>query len=502
MIIPKTFQLEAVEKFRNEPAVLIGDSMGVGKTVTAIQRDFTARSDKKFPASLPTLIICEKSMLETWKWHLMEMGVPESSIYVIDPGDRTGFEQAVLHLRSADRYFVCHYDAIWRMPSVSGGGDGRAVQRPEQRPKFGHVILDECHLIKNPHRVRPKGTKGGVGGSRRTIAVKRIQTVWKTALTGTPIDDKPQDIWSILNWLDKKRWSSYHKFIRTYLELEQDWSGYWKIVGVKTDEVRSLHKEIAPYYIRRRLPDVNASMPPKIHVPPIWVDMTKRQARAYRQMDKALMAELAISNVGGGGVGGDGGGGGTSLLVARADVARLVRLQQLLMAEGIWLDSSGKPVKMAMPSPKASAFFRILEDLGGEPIVLFDWFQPFIDLIEDECQKRGVSCVSVTGKTPLRDRVQAVDSFQNGGAQVFAGTIAAAGRGITLTRASHLIFTSLSWRPEWNKQAEDRIWRITQDKTCLIYTIRTRKSIEVYQDARLMSKASMNDDFLMDGDEF
>ena len=125
-----------------------------------------------------------------------------------------------------------------------------------------------------------------------------------------------------------------------------------------------------------------------------------------------------------------------------------------------------------------------------EPFVIFTQFRGMADLIEEECRTANISVVKIHGGVTSH-RNELVRRFQDGEARIFVGTIAAAGKTITLTRAHHAIFTDLSWNPHRNDQAAARLWRRTQRNAVRIYTIQTRNSIDQIRLMKINTKAEL-----------
>lgn len=499
LIEPYKDQQVAIDKFQDVTAAFIADEMGVGKSVTAIGRDFQLRKDNPEYELAPTLIVSEKIGLAVQYYHLKAMGVDEKDIIVIDPANRAPFELALGDLREdlfrkrnpKYLYYVLHWHAI---PLITDS----LLATPHPITWF-HIIADEFQLIKNPKALR-------------TRYFKRVKGVFKTGCTGTPADDKPQDIWSLLNWLypRDKRFSSFGRWGERYLEYEDkvrhDWyidkrtrqrkfreTGYREITGVKN--IEELHREIEPFYIRRTLLEIEPDMPEKIYVqPPITVKMTPKQRRMYDQMKKKSMARIGDIDDGG------------FVLTAPAVVAVVTRLQQICLGTivPIWEAEEGVPdeevdwdhprIMIEKPSPKLDAVMDLITTHGEEPFVIFTQFRGMADLVEAECQGRGISVVKIHGGvTSARKREELVTRFQAGMANVFVGTIACAGTSITLTRAHHAIFVDYGWSPSKNAQAAARLWRRTQKNAVRIYSIEMENSIDQVRAEKIRTKADLVD---------
>lgn len=486
LIVPKQDQAIAVEKFRGQNACLIGDEMGVGKTVTAIARDFQLR--EREPSGRPTLIVGKKIGLDVWIWHLKAMGVDPGKILVIDPGDRTEFVRELALLREdlfrkrvpRYTYYVMHYDAIRFVADI-------LLEAPHPIEWF-HVIADEVHYIKNR-------------ASQRTQLFKKIKCWYKTGCTGTPADNQPDDFWSILNWLYPQKYRSYWKFYGTYIEWEEkerhEWqtlpggrkkfvgkSGYREMTGVKN--INRLHQEISPFYIRRMLLDVEPDMPELISPvePPIMVDMTRAQRRAYDQMRRKSLARIQDID------------GDDAVVIGDTAAITHMRLQQMALATlraEIDVEGEDEPrFILSKPSPKLDALMEMITGHEEEPFVAFTWFRAMADLIEAECRTLKIPCVKIHGGVTSH-RGELVEKFQDGEARVFIGTIAAVGESISLTRAQHAIFTDRSSNPNRNLQAERRLWRRGQRNAVRIYQIQARDSIDQIRWEKIQTKAELVD---------
>lgn len=467
-------QVEAIDyriKWSVEsPNFLIGDSMGVGKTATSIGMDFTLREQeqeyKDSKRHFRTLIICQKGGLDVWKSHLMQLGVKEGRILVIDPTDREEFDEELKCGALNYDYYIMHWDALIRLKYIAPYP--ARVEKGVKIPGFkglewDHLIADEVQLAKNRK-------------AQRTLKLKKIKAKVKTGASGTPADDKPQDFWSVLNWLYPKEFSSYWRFFNRYLDWENHpFNGYRIIKGVKN--IPELHSRIRPYYIRRKLTDVVDDMPDKTWTD-IKVKMTPRMRRDYNSMEKWQTARLGKDN---------------DELVVTAKIAMYMRLLQMTLGTceldytDFDLGKRDSPVVRIMePSPKMDALMELIEshEDEDEQFVIFTNFRDVVSMVEARCAKSGIP-VSVYhgGITNQKTRDASVAEFQSGKTKVFVGTIGAAGTSITLTAAHTLIFLDRNWNPSKNSQAEDRIWRIGQKNACQIINIIMQ---DTYDEPRLL----------------
>ena len=479
-------QVECVEKFRNVRARLVGDSMGVGKTVEGIGLDLDLRATHgKSGAHIRTLIICTKTGLEVWSRHLSMFGIPANRILVIDPKDRSKFEKELASGAHKYDYYICHWDILSKLEDISKG----TAAKPHIL--WHHVIADEVHMAKNRQ-------------SARTRELKRIKAAVKTGLSGTPADNKPQDLWSILNWLYPKVYTSYWRFYNAYLEWN-DYSGYRTVTGLKN--IDKLHKEIEPFYIRRTLHDVRADMPPKTHSR-IEVDLLPAQRKQYANMQEFHNARI---------------GDDLDEVHAPIAIAVLTRLYQITLGTvdidwdtsnaaydawerkyQKWVTTDGNPktepkppgfrLNIKDPSPKIDAVMAKIEEAieEEESIVVFTNYTDVAKLVRSRCERKKIPVSCVTSEESNPDQLgHQVSSFQNGATKVFVGTIGAAGTTITLNRAHTAIFVDRHWNPSKNAQAEDRIYRIDNDSSPVqIIDIVARDTVDLEKHTKLALKAA------------
>lgn len=444
---------------------LVGDDMGLGKTVEGIALDLARRS-KEGRMGAKTLVIAPLSVLDVWASHYAKMA-PRLKVEVIDPKNRDAFLKAKAHI------YIIHWNALRFMPELN-------------KHEWFHVIADEAHRAKNRK-------------AQQTQALKRIHARYRTALSGTPADDKPHDLWSILNWLYPKKFTSYWKFYNNYVDWDTHPKGGYRIVkGVK--DVMKLHDEIRPFYMRRQKSEVWRELPDKTYSE-IPVDLASRQRRAYDQMKKDMLAWVGEHE--------------DEPLAAPTVIARLMRLQQFAIGDcnivSGWkmrrlteidfrqiekrnwqpqVNPDGRApfrnmtwvfktwVVMVEPSSKLDAVMQLIEDNPNESFVIFSQFKQVANLLAERCAKLDISCGLYTGDTDKETRDAIVASFQNGRTRVFAGTIRAGGEGITLTKASTVVFIDRDWSPSKNKQAEDRLHRMGQKNAVQVIDLVARSTVD------------------------
>lgn len=460
------FQEYAVNFLADKKAVLIGDEMGLGKSIQAVTLDSIRRVKQPNIVKRPkTLVITYIGIFSSWAEHFQSE--TELRIKVLNPRNRKDFLESLFNDKH-DVYIV-HWQCLRLMPELA-------------EINWFHIIGDECHALQNRK-------------AKQTLAAKQIPTYYKTGLSGTPAFDKPDDLWSILNWLYPKFWSSFWRYYNEHiLFVEHD--GYRVVVGV--NNVDKLQNEMSGFYVRRRKQDVLLDLPEKYHTE-ITVELDPKQQRAYKQMKKDMLAWVGENE--------------DEPVVAPVVIAQLTRLQQFsdaygelekykykakepitsdqlrqrLLERGViknadadfyWEEREGIRMKLSEPSTKLDAVMDILASTDGQ-IVVFSQFSQVIELLAKRLEKAGIPHGIFIGATSADERKDIIKNFQAGKLRVFAGTIAAGGIGITLTSASTVVFIDRSWSASLNIQAEDRCHRIGQKNAVQIIDIISRETLDM-----------------------
>ena len=439
------FQVEAVDKLRDLESRLVADVMGTGKTWIAIGLDMLCRrpGDK-------TLVVAPLSTLKsTWEHHYKML--TNLKVKVVDPKKRYMFFRG-----DAVDVYICHWESL-RLLMKEPPDDPFILQY-----KWRHIIADEVH------RARNRNTK-------QTKSLKEIPTDYRTGLTGTPIVNRPDNLWSILNWLYPKNFSSYWRFFHTFIEAERTPAGnrwFWKPTGTKNEEL--LRTMMEPFYIRRTKREVLKDLPEK-YFTKVKVELYPVQRKAYNQMRNLMIAWLINEEV----------------LVAPVVIAQLTRLRQLAVAYH-------NGTRLSFPSAKIDTLMELIEDNPEESIVVFSQFKQAIRLIEMILKDKDIKYGKITGDVPYRFRAKAIREFQEGKTRIFLGTIGAGSEGITLTKASTVIFLDRDWTPAANEQAEDRLHRIGQKNAVQVIDIVADDTIDKYREEQLILKKEWIQNILLD----
>lgn len=457
------FQEESVTKLSRVANGANGDDMGLGKTIQAIEIDRRKR-EKTGPTFAKrgkplTLVVAPLSVLDVWRSHFA-VWQPQLKVMVINPKDRATFVQSFL--KGKHDVYVCHWESLRLMPEL-------------RRIQWFHVIADEAHRAKNRK-------------AQQTVALKKIPTANKLAMSGTLADNRPDDFWSILNWLYPRTFSSYWRFYNHHvIEVmhnegwcqacdKQHKRTFKEVIGCAFED--ELQQEIKPFYVRRLKEDVLKDLPEKYYTK-IEVDLTPQQHRAYEEMRRHMLAWVGEHE--------------NEPLAAPVVIAQLTRLQQFACAYGkmesvrlrvkvdedTYEEKYVNQLRLTEPSSKLDTVMDLILDNPNEQIVVFAQSKQVINMLGQRLRKHNVPTAIYTGDTPRANRDRAVEGFQRGDLRVFAGTIAAGGVGITLTAASTVVFLDRAWSPSVNRQAEDRLHRIGQKNAVQIIDLVARGTVDL-----------------------
>lgn len=427
------FQQYCVDYLGIKPSVLVAYEMGTGKSYIGVARDELIRETFDKNNNFQTLVIAPLSVVEMW-YNLFKS--EDYSVRRIDNKNRD------LLLQKPAEVYIVHWDALRLMPELA-------------KINWDHIIADECHRAQNRK-------------AQQTIALKKIKGNFKTGLSGTPVTNTPDRLWSILNWLYPKEFKSYWSHFNRYVEWEWDETHQYKIIkGPKDSDI--LHDKIGAFYSRKTKKEVLPDLPDKYYTE-ISVDLTEKQFKAYEDMRKHMIAWLGENE--------------DIPLVSPIVVSQLMRLQQFSDAYAV-IGPDNK-VRLSEPSSKLDALMDVIET--GQQLVVFSQFSQMVDLLQARLKKKKIEFSRLTGKVPQFLRQRAVDDFQAGRTQVFMGTIAAGGVGVTLTRASTVAFLDRSWSPADNSQAEDRLHRMGQENAVQVVDLIARGTVDLGRRTKLEVK--------------
>lgn len=409
---------------------MIFDQPGLGKTAQAI-----AYAVKH---NLKTLVVCPASLKYNWANEITKF--TDANAFIIDskmkdmPLDFSGYN-----------FVMINYDIVSKFEDYFLDG------------QFDLIVLDEGHAIKSYK-------------AKRTQSILKLKDSFehKIILTGTPLLSRPQELFTLLNFIRPEEWNSFWPYAQRYCDLKKmpwgnDYSG-------SSNELE-LHEKISPYYIRRLKVDVLKDLPPKLQTSLI-LDLSTKYRTDYNRMLKDYVKYLVEEK--------------------QYQKAKKAQFNEQLVKLGA--------LKQLCIEDKLEKLDEILSEFveNEQKVVIFSQYASVINQLAERYPQLAVK---VTGAMTTADRNTAVKQFKEDPKILFfLGTIGAAGVGLTLTEASNVIIIDLPWTPAELEQAEDRCHRIGTENTVNVYYLISKDTIDVDIQALLSKKQSLAD-VILDGEE-
>jgi SNF2 family DNA or RNA helicase len=402
---------------------ILADDMGLGKTLQTLAWLAWLRAEHGKDHK-PALVICPASVLHNWKRESNRF-TPELKVLVLESG---AARHNLRHQIPEHDLIVTNYALLRR--------DLAALQKFE----FRVIILDEAQFIKNPT-------------AQITQSVKQLRAEQRLALTGTPLENRLLDLWSIVDFVQPSYLGSQANFTEHYEPkgVDAEW-------GQKVAR-RRLSAKLRPLMLRRLKKQVAQDLPDRIE--------ERRDCELGEAQRKLYLAELrrsreqvlqAVNEKG----------------LARSKIhilAALTRLRQICChPELVGNDSA---------SGKTETLFELLEPLiaEGQKVLVFSQFVQMLKLLDAECQQRQYPTFLLTGESKQRQEI--VNAFQSApSASVFLLSLRAAGTGLNLTTASYVVLYDPWWNPAVEAQAIDRSHRIGQTRTVNAYRLIAPGTVE------------------------
>jgi SNF2 family DNA or RNA helicase len=399
----------------------LADDMGLGKTVMLISLHLHRRLNPQTAG--PTLVVCPASLLGNW----------EREIHRFAPGE------SVLRYHGPDR----------SLDQITGGfvlttyGTMRLDAEKFETVPWGLLVADEAQHVKNP---RSAGAK----------ALRTIPARSRVALTGTPVENNLSELWAILDWTTPGLLGSLGSFRKRWadpIELEASQSA-----------TRLLNRLVRPFLLRRRKsdPGIAPELPPKT-ITDQPVELTSEQIKLYEAAVRENMLQIRTAE-----------GINRRGLVLKL----LTSLKQICNHPAQYLgEESGK---LDERSGKLELLDELLDTILSEDssVLVFTQYVAMARLLSRHLKERGTEAMLLHGGTAVRQRERMVERFQDGEVPVFILSLKAAGTGLNLTRADHVIHYDRWWNPAVEEQATDRAHRIGQEKSVQVHRLIAEGTIE------------------------
>jgi non-specific serine/threonine protein kinase len=426
----------------------LADDMGLGKTIQILAA--LLRKKDELPESNPALLVVPASLIGNWKREAARFA-PSLNLRIAHRSEGADDTKAFPMFGKTD-LVITTYGMLTRLKWPS-------------ETDWSWVILDEAQAIKNH-------------STRQSKAVRKLKAQARFALTGTPIENRLGDLWSLFDFLNPGLLGSAAQFTAFTKTLREG----------NHDHYAPLRRLVNPYILRRLKTDksIISDLPDKTEMT-VFCGLSPAQAKLYQQSVQSMIRELKEV---------DG--------IQRKGLALtyLMRFKQICNHPDQLTGQGGY-------APEQSAKFQRLEELcgeiesRGEKVLVFTQFREITEPLAD-CLSGvfGRSGLVLHGGTAVKKRQQMVEAFQReDGPPFFVLSIKAGGTGLNLTAASHVIHFDRWWNPAVENQATDRAFRIGQQRNVLVHKFVTAGTLEEKIDALLTEKQKTADQILEGGAE-
>ncbi|MDZ4738908.1 MAG: DEAD/DEAH box helicase [Alphaproteobacteria bacterium] len=422
----------------------LADDMGLGKTIQVLALLLVLKKEGQGRPN-PSLLIAPASLLANWAAEIARFSPSLKAVIVhpsAGPTEKANLDRADLVITS--------YGFLQRAPQLTA-------------QVWKMVVLDEAQAIKNP-------------SAKQTQAVKELKAEQRIALTGTPIENRLGDLWSIFDFINPGLLGSAKQF-STFTK---------RLAERQHNPYGPLRELVRPYILRRMKTDkkIISDLPDKTEMK-AFCNLSRKQAALYQQAVDDMEKQLQIV---------DG--------IQRRGIvlAFLMRLKQICNHPSQWL---GDGSWAEADSGKFSRLRDLAEVIASrqEKALIFTQFRettaPLADFLGSVFGRPGLI---LHGETPVKKRQDLVGQFQNDETvPFFVLSVKAGGSGLNLTAASHVIHYDRWWNPAVENQATDRAFRIGQTKNVLVHKFICRGTVEDKIDQMIESKQQLAGDFLSGG---
>jgi superfamily II DNA or RNA helicase len=435
----------------------LADDMGLGKTIQTLALLLQLKREAaSAQTAVPTLLIAPASLLANWKSEIARFA-PNLEVFFAHPSEtpaqtlKDAVADPARSLSTRD-LVITTYGLLTRLPWL-------------RQIDWRLVVLDEAQAIRNP-------------ASRQALAVKELRAQARIALTGTPVENRVGDLWSLFSFICPGLLGSAAEFGKTIKRLSGNQGRHFAPLRTLTQ----------PYILRRLKTDksIISDLPEKTEVA-AWCVLSKAQAALYQHSVKELADKLETA---------------TGIQRRGVVLAFLMRFKQICNHPSHWLGDG-------VYDPAESGKFARLSELGEEiaarqeKALVFTQFKEMTEPLATHLERIfGRPGLILHGATPVKERQRLVERFQqDAGPPYFILSLKAGGTGLNLTAASHVIHFDRWWNPAVENQATDRAFRIGQKKNVLVHKFVCRGTVEERINGLLEEKKSLATELLEGGSE-
>lgn len=446
----------------------LADDMGLGKTIQLIallqaERESAGADGAEVdrPRVRPTLLVVPTSVLGNWVRELRRFS-PELRV-LVHHGVSRACGQALIDLAGRCDIAITTYALVHRDRETLG------------RLRWWRVCLDEAQNIKNP-------------SAKQSIAIRELPADRRIALTGTPVENRLSELWSIMDFLNSGYLGTAHEFRRQFaLGIER-----YRDRG-RIEQLRHL---IQPFVLRRLKtdPHVIADLPDKLEYK-VYCTLTPEQARLYEATVQSMLAQADASE---------------GIQRRGLVLATLVKLKQICNHPAHFLRDAEEGRTAAVTptrSGKAARLVEMLEEVvaEGDAALVFTQFREMGHLLASMLRRElGVETLFLHGGTPVGKREEMIDRFQqrDGTCPVFILSLKAGGFGLNLTAANHVFHFDRWWNPAVENQATDRAFRIGQTRAVQVHKFVCSGTLEERIDEMIEQKTELAENVVGSGEQW
>ncbi|GGW93650.1 DEAD/DEAH box helicase [Streptomyces chryseus] len=420
----------------------LADDMGLGKTITVIALHL------RRARSAPTLVVCPASLLGNWQREITRFapGVPVRRFH--------GAARALDDTTEGDAGFI-----------LTTYGTMRTSAPELAAHTWGMVVADEAQHVKNPYSSTAK-------------ALRTIPAPARIALTGTPVENNLSELWALLDWTTPGLLGPLKSFRARHARLVES--------GEDDEAAERLARLVRPFLLRRKKsdPGIVPELPPKTETDHP-VSLTREQASLYEASVRESMAAIEESEG----------------IARRGLVMKLLSsLKQICNHPAQYLKEDTR--RLTGRSGKLELLDELLDTIlsEGGSVLIFTQYVTMARLLADHLKARAVPSQLLHGGTPIALREEMVDRFQSAEIPVFLLSLKAAGTGLNLTRAAHVIHYDRWWNPAVEDQATDRAYRIGQTQPVQVHRLIAEGTVEDRIAELIASKRALADVILGSGE--
>lgn len=425
----------------------LADDMGLGKTVQMLAY-FTYVRDHEQPTK-PALLICPTSVLGNWQKECARFA-PSLRLYIHHGQTRAKGEAFLQAAKEADlvltSYSLAHLDAE-ELAMV----------------EWDVICLDEAQNIKNAH-------------TKQARAIRKLKGGHKIALSGTPMENRLSELWSIFHFLNPGYLGSMTQFQRRFatpIEKERD-----------AKKVAVLQKLIRPFLLRRTKTDeaIALDLPDKLEQKE-YCPLTAEQASLYEELVQKTLERIEQADP----------------FERRGLILQMLnRLKQLCNHPALYLKEQA-PDNVLERSYKLEKLLELVGQIreAGESCLIFTQYIQMGEMMQQLLTEQLGEPVSfLNGSIPKAERDRMIEQFQTGAFRIFILSLKAGGTGLNLTAANHVIHFDRWWNPAVENQATDRAYRIGQSKFVHVHKLITVGTLEEKIDEMIERKQSLNEEII------